>query len=112
MFYSGGDFTLIGRGDGGRQEKGLLVRPGLALSQDGRNWARVEGDHHTGALFDVGPKGSFDAGGVSEPNVRFAPRRFAQIAICSDQIPSSVHPQTLTPLYLRIEHSAHPRSYI
>lgn len=68
MFYSGADFSVVGQGD--RKEKGLLVRPGLALSQDGRNWARVEGGHHTGALLDVGPKGAFDAGGVSEPNVR------------------------------------------
>ncbi|KAJ3677395.1 hypothetical protein LUZ60_003119 [Juncus effusus] len=27
---------------------------GLAISQDGENWARIEGSHHTGALFDVG----------------------------------------------------------
>lgn len=35
MFYSGGDFTLVEQGTGGRKEKGLLMRPGLALSQDG-----------------------------------------------------------------------------
>ncbi|KAF0900590.1 hypothetical protein E2562_033112 [Oryza meyeriana var. granulata] len=28
--------------------------PGLAISQDGRHWARIEGDHHTGALLGVG----------------------------------------------------------
>ncbi|XP_010683129.1 uncharacterized protein LOC104897868 [Beta vulgaris subsp. vulgaris] len=35
----------------GRVSKSL---PGLAISQDGRNWARIEGDHHSGALLDVG----------------------------------------------------------
>uniref|UniRef100_A0A0D9X857 Glycosyl hydrolase family 32 N-terminal domain-containing protein n=1 Tax=Leersia perrieri TaxID=77586 RepID=A0A0D9X857_9ORYZ len=29
------------------------VLPGLAISQDGRHWARIEGDHHTGALLGV-----------------------------------------------------------
>ncbi len=28
--------------------------------QDGRNWARIEADHHTGALFDVGASGEHD----------------------------------------------------
>ncbi|KAL6596249.1 hypothetical protein ACP70R_047613 [Stipagrostis hirtigluma subsp. patula] len=28
--------------------------PGLAISQDGRHWARIEGDHHSGALLGVG----------------------------------------------------------
>lgn len=33
---------------------------GLAMSQDGRNWARIEAGHHTGALFDVGEEGQWD----------------------------------------------------
>ncbi|GJN03596.1 hypothetical protein PR202_ga21059 [Eleusine coracana subsp. coracana] len=28
--------------------------PGLAISQDGRHWARIEGDHHSGALLSFG----------------------------------------------------------
>ncbi|CAO2188319.1 unnamed protein product [Urochloa humidicola] len=31
--------------------------PGLAISQDGANWARIEGDHHTGALLGVEEEG-------------------------------------------------------
>jgi len=34
--------------------EGLRMRVGLAMSQDGRNFARIEGDHHTGAVLDAG----------------------------------------------------------
>jgi len=37
--------------------------------QDGRNWARIEGDHHTGALFDVGGPGEWDAAFIGHPQV-------------------------------------------
>ncbi len=30
------------------------------MSQDGRNWARIEANHHTGALFDAGEEGEWD----------------------------------------------------
>ena len=36
------------------------TRIGLAMSQDGRNWARIEADHHTGALFDAGEGEDWD----------------------------------------------------
>jgi hypothetical protein len=36
--------------------------PGLAISQDGRHWARIEGDHHTGALFSVAEEGEKSRG--------------------------------------------------
>jgi hypothetical protein len=39
------------------------------LLQDGRNWARIEGDHHTGALFDVGAEGEWDAAFIGHPCV-------------------------------------------
>ena len=48
------------------------TRPGLCLSQDGRNWARVEGEHHSGALFDVGEEEAWDASGVRDPKVLLA----------------------------------------
>lgn len=35
--------------------------PGLAISQDGRHWARIEGEHHSGALLDVGSDGTWDS---------------------------------------------------
>lgn len=37
------------------------TRIGLAMSQDGRNWARIEANHHSGALFDAGGDGEWDA---------------------------------------------------
>jgi hypothetical protein len=55
-------------GDGGEQE-GLRLRPGLAMSQDGRNWARIESEHHTGALFDVGEAGEWDELFIGAPQV-------------------------------------------
>jgi hypothetical protein len=38
---------------------GLRMRIGLALSFDGVHWTRLEGDHHSGALFDVGEEGEW-----------------------------------------------------
>lgn len=59
--------------------EGLRTRAGLALSQDGVHWARVEGaDHHTGALLDAagsdgagngGDEGAWDASFVGAPQV-------------------------------------------
>lgn len=45
--------------------------PGLAMSQDGRHWARIEGEHHSGALFDVGKEGEWDSLFISSPQVVF-----------------------------------------
>ncbi len=47
------------------------LRPGLAMSQDGRNWARIEGEHHTGALFDVGKAGEWDETFIAGPQVPY-----------------------------------------
>ncbi|GAB2280246.1 hypothetical protein Dimus_014889 [Dionaea muscipula] len=43
--------------------------PGLACSQDGRQWARIEGDHHSGALLDVGSATEWDSLFVAAPQV-------------------------------------------
>ncbi|KAK6931262.1 hypothetical protein RJ641_003055 [Dillenia turbinata] len=51
--------------------KVLKSLPGLAISQDGRHWARIEGEHHTGALFDVGSQGEWDSLFISSPRVVF-----------------------------------------
>lgn len=40
------------------------------MSQDGRNWARIEAEHHTGALFDVGAPGEWDELFIGAPQVR------------------------------------------
>ncbi len=45
------------------------MRPALAMSQDGRNWARIEGSHHSGALLDVGEEGDWDATMACAPQV-------------------------------------------
>lgn len=41
--------------------KGLRMRIGLALSYDGVHWTRMEGEHHSGAVFDVGEEGEWDS---------------------------------------------------
>ncbi|GLC40941.1 hypothetical protein PLESTB_000964300 [Pleodorina starrii] len=81
MFYAGGDYEPValpegfpgssgtsGSGGGGGEKQsieGLRLRPGLAMSQDGRNWARIEAEHHTGALFDVGAVAGAGAPGAN-----------------------------------------------
>jgi len=69
-FYTGGDFEDLaevkGTTFGG---EGARTRIGLALSQDGRNWARVEGPHHTGAMLDCGEEGAWDARGIAAPSI-------------------------------------------
>lgn len=37
--------------------------------QDGRNWARIEADHHTHALFGRGAEGEWDALYIGAPQV-------------------------------------------
>ncbi|CAN0896534.1 hypothetical protein LINGRAHAP2_LOCUS18555 [Linum grandiflorum] len=49
----------------------LKSLPGLAISQDGRHWARIEGDHHSGALFDIGSDGEWDSLFIAGPQVVF-----------------------------------------
>eukprot|EP00238_Polyblepharides_amylifera_P002136 CAMPEP_0196587670 /NCGR_PEP_ID=MMETSP1081-20130531/58212_1 /TAXON_ID=36882 /ORGANISM="Pyramimonas amylifera, Strain CCMP720" /LENGTH=347 /DNA_ID=CAMNT_0041909917 /DNA_START=349 /DNA_END=1392 /DNA_ORIENTATION=+ len=70
MFYYGGDYNEDEAEDGSETVlTGLRTRPGLALSQDGLNFARIEGDHYTGALFDFGKEGEWDSLGISKPQV-------------------------------------------
>ncbi|CAL5188798.1 unnamed protein product [Lathyrus oleraceus] len=51
--------------------KGKILKslPGLAISQDGRHWARIEGEHHSGALMDVGKEKDWDSLFISSPQV-------------------------------------------
>ncbi|PIN13286.1 hypothetical protein CDL12_14092 [Handroanthus impetiginosus] len=49
----------------------LKSLPGLAMSQDGRHWARIEGEHHSGALLDVGSNGEWDSSFIASPQVVF-----------------------------------------
>ncbi|KAK0575381.1 hypothetical protein LWI29_038167 [Acer saccharum] len=56
-------------GENGSTGKILKCLPGLAISQDGRYWARIEGEHHSGALFDVGSDKDWDSLFISLPQV-------------------------------------------
>ncbi|CAM9580893.1 unnamed protein product [Discosporangium mesarthrocarpum] len=81
MYYFGGNFEetdvvkeygLKKPPSGGNTTsppKGVKMRIGMALSQDGINWSRVEGDHPTGACLDVGEKGEWDQLFVGWPTV-------------------------------------------
>jgi len=69
MYFFGGDQEEVDVGGiemGGQKipegvaVKGLRMRIGLCLSFDGVHWTRLEGDHHSGAVFDVGQKGEWD----------------------------------------------------
>lgn len=75
-FYSGGDFEPVTVPQEMKfsescpeEREGLRLRPGLAMSQDGRNFARIEGAHHSGALFDVGGPGEWDELFIGAPQV-------------------------------------------
>jgi len=66
MYYQGGDKEEV---DG---VEGVRTRPGLCLSQDGRNWARIEGEHHTHAVLDVGSEGEWDELCIRDPKLLLA----------------------------------------
>lgn len=57
------------RGKNGEFGKICRSLPGLAMSQDGRHWARIEGEHHSGSLFDLGSEGEWDSMFISSPQV-------------------------------------------
>lgn len=87
MFYHGYDHAAKGaKIDGRRSVDGaedVTTRVGLCLSQDGRNWARIEGEHHTGALFDVGEEGAWDHACVRDPKVLLAGPRDIRVYYAS-----------------------------
>ena len=67
------EFLLLQRRQHPEHATGLALcrsRAGLAMSQDGRNWARIEAEHHTGAVLDAGEPGAWDAAFVGAPQVR------------------------------------------
>ncbi|KAF6171819.1 hypothetical protein GIB67_007340 [Kingdonia uniflora] len=73
LYYTGFNSEKIefnvGVGVGGDGTDVFKSLPGLAISQDGRHWARIEGEHHTGALFDVGQEKEWDSLFVAAPKV-------------------------------------------
>lgn len=64
---------FFGDFEGGSTSSGKIHKslPGLAISQDGRYWARIEGEHHSGALFDVGAEKEWDSLFIASPQVVF-----------------------------------------
>ena len=66
MYYQGGDKEEV------NGVEGVRTRPGLCLSQDGRNWARIEGEHHTHAVLDVGAEGEWDELCIRDPKLLLA----------------------------------------
>ncbi|XP_065864084.1 uncharacterized protein [Euphorbia lathyris] len=55
----------------GKYQIGKIFKslPGLACSQDGKHWARIEGDLHSGALLDVGSGKKWDSLFIAAPHV-------------------------------------------
>ncbi len=45
------------------------ARAGLCMSQDGKNWARLEAEHHTAAVLDAGEDGDWDEAFIGSPQV-------------------------------------------
>lgn len=41
------------------------------MSQDGKNWARLEAEHHTAAVLDAGDSGEWDETFIGSPQVQF-----------------------------------------
>ncbi len=39
------------------------------MSQDGKNWARLEAEHHTAAVLDAGEAGEWDEAFIGSPQV-------------------------------------------
>ncbi|KAI4314135.1 hypothetical protein L6164_027071 [Bauhinia variegata] len=54
---------------GNQKDRIFKSFPGLACSQDGRHWARIEGDNHSGALLDVGTDKDWDSLFIAAPKV-------------------------------------------
>jgi len=62
MWYFGGDQTITRRTTpmGTSQVKGIMMRPGCAVSRDGLNWIRLDGPYR-GAFLDHGGPKDWDA---------------------------------------------------
>ena len=71
MWYFGGDQTVINLaapGGSTLKAKGVIMRPGCAISRDGLNWTRLEGPYR-GAFLDHGGPDDWDTLFCSWPRV-------------------------------------------
>ena len=57
------------------------ARAGLCMSQDGKNWARLEAEHHTAAVLDAGDEGEWDEAFIGSPQVLACSRSRTQSPI-------------------------------
>lgn len=76
MYYFGGNFErrpLSDLATSGQKSDaevvGMNLRIGMAVSQDGLHWSRLEGEHANNAVLDVGKEGDFDELLVGWPQV-------------------------------------------
>ncbi|XP_052198768.1 uncharacterized protein LOC127805954 [Diospyros lotus] len=67
------ELESLERLDLGSKKDGKILKslPGLACSQDGRHWTRIEGENHSGALLEVGAKNEWDSSFIASPKVVF-----------------------------------------
>nr|CAD1826460.1 unnamed protein product [Ananas comosus var. bracteatus] len=70
LYYTGFGPEKVAFPNAAPSENGVSKSlPGLAVSQDGRHWARIEGEHHSGALIDVGAPREWDS--LSRDGIRW-----------------------------------------
>eukprot|EP00638_Chattonella_subsalsa_P005044 CAMPEP_0117762196 /NCGR_PEP_ID=MMETSP0947-20121206/17781_1 /TAXON_ID=44440 /ORGANISM="Chattonella subsalsa, Strain CCMP2191" /LENGTH=431 /DNA_ID=CAMNT_0005583431 /DNA_START=50 /DNA_END=1345 /DNA_ORIENTATION=- len=75
MYYFGGSFEEVDLEQYGLKNPsatgkvGIRTRIGVAVSQDGVNWGRVEGEHPSGCILDVGKENEFDSLYLHSPQV-------------------------------------------
>ncbi|KAG6508844.1 uncharacterized protein LOC121982181 [Zingiber officinale] len=72
LYYTGFSqekLEIASEGAASRSLPRSVSLPGLAISQDGRYWARIEGEHHSGALFEIGSAGEWDSSFVESPKL-------------------------------------------
>lgn len=72
MYYFGGDTEEVQLG--GKDVSGTKMSIGVALSLDGLNWARIEGEHANGAVLVAGDDGDWDSAFVGWPSVVQTPQ--------------------------------------
>jgi predicted GH43/DUF377 family glycosyl hydrolase len=70
MYSFGGNGEIKSLGENNSKEiRGMKMEIGLAVSQDGLHWSRVEGPSPHGAVLEIGKEGEFDNIFVINPTV-------------------------------------------
>ena len=74
LYYTGGDAEKVQVFD--KKWAGVRTRIGVAISKDGENFSRLEGEFPSGAILDVGAEGDFDELSVAAPSVTPVPEGY------------------------------------